>query len=84
MIKTNFPKIHKSDLIQILPNPTNEIFTVETSLNNHVANEIVDITGKLIIKGYLSENSIEIDISNKEIGIYFFKTNELSFKLIKN
>jgi subtilisin family serine protease len=83
-IKTNILNLEKNDFIQIFPNPTNGIFTVETSLNNHVDYEIFDLTGKLILKGYLSENSNEIDISEKEMGIYLLKINGQSFKIMKN
>jgi hypothetical protein len=61
----------------------NSVLGFEKSAARQVGTTIY-LTGKLILKGYLSENSNEIDISEKEMGIYLLKINGQSFKIMKN
>ncbi len=61
-------------MVQIYPNPTNDIFTInftEKNINN-INIEVYNITGKCIKKISANEisNTMNIDISNEDAGIY--------------
>ncbi len=83
ILKTDLKNLNELNFFHIYPNPTNGIFTIETSLNYDLNYEVFDMTGKLILKGKTSNNSIGIDISEYSQGVYFLKINEISTKLIK-
>ncbi len=63
--------IPKSGL-SISPNPSDGLFTVG-NLQNESVIEVFDITGRLILKEIISENSAQIDLSDKQKGIYFYR-----------
>jgi beta-galactosidase len=84
VLKTNVSILDKLDFFHIYPNPTNGMFIVESSIKFVVKYEVLDITGKSILKGEFSENSNKIDFSEKETGIYILKIYGQSLKLIKN
>ena len=58
-------------------------FIIERSLKSDEDFEIIDMTGKSIKKGKLSDKSEKLDISENETGVYFLKLNNRLFKLIK-
>ena len=73
--------------IHIYPNPANEQLTISTK--EDVLGKIIlsDQLGKTIKEFYLSgANSINIDISNYENGIYFIHLPEsrITFRFIKS
>ncbi len=75
LISTNIQNI-ENNFIDIYPNPSNGIFTIENKnpqgFENLVGLEITDITGKLILSKDVACNvSTKIDISNQPAGIYF-------------
>lgn len=58
--------------ISIYPNPS-DVFTIDIdhSINNIKLN-VTDITGKIILKRELNEMSNIVDMSNYNMGVYFF------------
>jgi len=69
----------------IYPNPSNGIFTIERELfSENEAYQITDITGKIIASGKLGDKQTQINISTAQSGIYFLKTNNSVFRLLKN
>ena len=57
--------------ISIHPNPTNSTFTISgINQNDFTSIEILDITGKLLFK---TNSPINIDLSNYENGVYFYR-----------
>ena len=69
----------------IYPNPSNGIFTIEREfLAEKEAFQITDITGKIIANGELNDKPIQINLSSAQSGIYFLKTSNSVFRLVKN
>ena len=68
--------------ICIYPNPIKDFIFIESklSLNNSVV-EIFDYNGRLVFKGYIKNN--KIDVRGLEIGSYFLKINNFSQKILK-
>jgi hypothetical protein len=63
-----------SEKIQLSPNPVSDILEVKS--NGPCDYEIVNLMGKTIINGKISENeknSFSINVTNLETGIYFLK-----------
>ncbi len=56
--------------IQVFPNPSNDIISIQTSYNNDVNVEIYSMQGKLVLQSTELNN---IDISNIENGQYIIK-----------
>ncbi|MDL2308885.1 T9SS type A sorting domain-containing protein [Bacteroidales bacterium OttesenSCG-928-B11] len=64
--------IHDSN-IKIYPNPTEGIVHIEQNLNTVEAITITDILGKVIYtNNKISENDLDINISNQTKGLYLF------------
>lgn len=59
------------DQVNVFPNPTNNYLFVENKYNDTKKIELVDITGKIILKSIEKTNFI--DVSNLRSGIYFIK-----------
>ena len=74
--------------IEIYPNPTSNFVTV--SFNNNLVGsgyEIIDNSGRTVIKGTLLDENQTVDLNNLSAGIYSFRViGELSktLKLVKN
>ena len=71
---------------QIYPNPSNGIYTIESSSSSESFNvQVIDVTGKSILIATCHGKS-EIDISNSPNGIYFVtienKNTKTNHKLI--
>lgn len=54
----------------IYPNPANDIIRVYGISNNY---QIIDISGKLLFKGFAENENIQLDISSLQSGLYFIK-----------
>jgi len=63
-------EIRNDDILNIFPNPTNELLYIDVGDNKIERIIIVDIRGRIIFESNNSENQ-KIDISNIESGIYF-------------
>ncbi len=90
MVNTNNPT--DANLIDIFPNPTEGFFNVTAAGVNHPsAMEIMDDTGRTILRIPLSKNNVlideKIDLSNEASGLYFVKIihdgGTISKKLMK-
>lgn len=69
----------------IYPNPSNGIFTIErASFSENTPYTITDITGKMIASGQFTEKQSQIDLSAAHSGVYFLKTSNSVFRLLKN
>ncbi len=71
----------------VYPNPASDFITIEAKNDIDSVYEIVDINGKLLLKG-TTESLHPINISNLESGFYFLnlKTNQgkATYKIVKN
>ena len=78
----------QSTFVNIYPNPTNGLVTIETKNGNSGTIEIMDLSGKIIFTETIKNNTTEININALATGVYFVKVkNETSsevIKLIKN
>lgn len=71
--------------IRIFPNPSRGIFSLERDFNLNLASyQISDRMGRIISQGELENNRSQIDLSYMAAGIYFLKTLNHTFKLVKN
>ncbi|MCZ4318197.1 T9SS type A sorting domain-containing protein [Aequorivita viscosa] len=69
----------------IYPNPSNGIFTIERELfSENTPFQITDITGKIIVLGELTEKQTQLNLSSAQSGVYFLKTSNSVFRLLKN
>lgn len=72
-----------NSFVSIYPNPTNEILTIKLSLEEkNVTYKLVDLTGKVILKGSLSNNLNKVDVSMIASGSYILEI-ESSDKIIE-
>ena len=72
--------------IFIYPNPSNGIFTIETTDNYNVS--VIDITGKLVKEFSYTlsdlQSESQIDLSNQPAGVYFLKfRNDKTVQTVK-
>ena len=74
--------------IIIAPNPTSDYFMVSASEELiGEAYSIIDLNGKILMEGTLTQKEQKIEIGNLSEGMYMFKINnetEQTFRLIKN
>jgi len=61
--------------INIYPNPSNGKFIIEAQLQN-VTFDIIDVTGRNIYSGIITNNKTSVDVSNFSKGTYFIRFNE--------
>ena len=75
----------RNQITTIYPNPSNGIFTIENNFSSRKEPyQITDITGKIMATGELNEKQSQLDFSAVQNGVYFLKTNNGVFKLLKN
>lgn len=68
--------------ISIYPNPTQNIVYVNTATN--VSYTMYSTIGQELLKGELTENNKQIDLSSFSEGIYYLRINNETIKLLKN
>ncbi len=77
-------QINVLSAITINPNPTNGILRIENGFDTNLSYEIIDITGKIILKDLVKNNQINIEANT---GIYFLKliseTSSIVRKIVK-
>lgn len=73
--------------IQLYPNPVSDILTVKVKAGFiNYPFVISDLTGRVLVTGKLTSEIMQIDITDLDAGVYFFKIGDLSnlvFKIIK-
>ncbi|MCG2417542.1 T9SS type A sorting domain-containing protein [Aequorivita sp. F47161] len=75
----------ENDSFKIYPNPSNGIFTIERELfSENTPFQITDSTGKIIVLGELTEKQTQLNLSSAQSGVYFLKTSNSVFRLLKN
>lgn len=67
----------------IYPNPSNGIFTIEREFSESKKYQITDLTGKIIANGALDDKQTQIDLSSAQSGVYFLKTSNGMYRLLK-
>ena len=68
----------------IYPNPANEFLILENVLHGFKENySIVDLAGRIVDSGILSEGKQKINISNLSSGIYFLKISSLEAQILR-
>ncbi len=68
--------------ISVYPNPAYDFILINVKQPTHYT--ISDIFGKTILKGIISSDNQQVDVSNLENGMYFIKVGEKSVRFIKN
>ncbi|MBS1651256.1 MAG: T9SS type A sorting domain-containing protein [Bacteroidetes bacterium] len=76
------------DVIRVMPNPNNGVFTIEFGTINLRSIDIIDLTGRIIVAKQVNVQSIELSISEFSSGIYYLRVKDTQgikiIKLIKN
>jgi hypothetical protein len=57
----------------IYPNPANNQITIETELKNNNRLQLIDITGRTVVKEYFTQRKITLPIKDLKKGIYFYQ-----------
>lgn len=74
-------------IINIYPNPTNSILTIETEQPDHYSINITSINGQLIFSTTMKGTSHQLDLSSFQKGLYFITIRSNNFittrKIIK-
>lgn len=69
----------------IFPNPSNGNFTLKSNFySEKEPYQITDVTGKIILTGLLNGKKTKIDCTSIQSGVYFLKTRNSVFRLIKD
>ena len=66
---------------QIYPNPNSGNFTFETLTEIDVT--ITNTLGQIVLQKHLAEGKNKIDLNEQAKGIYFVKTKNSNFKILK-
>lgn len=66
------PLMNDADLFTVYPNPSNGVFSLYVN-QEHSLVEIYSLSGTLVYKNQLTENSTQLDLSELHKGIYLVK-----------
>lgn len=66
---------------EVFPNPTNGVITI--NIDNSAEFTITNICSQIVMRGVISGDKQQINISNLKNGMYFIKTEDKSIKFIK-
>lgn len=73
-----------NQLFDVYPNPSNGIFNIESIVEQNVAMEVYDMTGKVIKRAQLNKNKpYVLDLSAYSKGIYIIKVNGINKQIKK-
>jgi hypothetical protein len=78
---TSINEVYKNKL-NIYPNPTNSRINIDLNANEKVEVTIINILGKTVYKGTISEQNNQIDVSTFAKGIYTVLTSKGSAKFV--
>ena len=75
--------IHNS--IEIFPNPCHDFVSIKHSGQNNLYYELFDLTGALLLAGYLVNSDADIDVNSLDNGIYYLRVydSEKAFNPVK-
>ncbi|MFT5847823.1 MAG: hypothetical protein ACJARX_000780 [Psychroserpens sp.] len=74
------------DSFAMFPNPVKDKVTIRTNANTFgtITINIIDLQGKLILEQHISEgNTVELDITDLQSGLYFVKLNANNKRIVK-
>lgn len=66
----------------LYPNPTGDILRLKEVFTESIPYYIVDITGKVVMKGMIDQNN-EIHVKSLSSGTYLLHADELKYKFVK-
>ena len=66
----------KTNTLQIYPNPASDWITVNTRNFNLGLAEIIDLSGRIVLKSHLKSNSNRVNISKLSPCIYIVKVSD--------
>lgn len=79
----NLADLPVENTIEIFPNPSSESVTISHSLDLNSAFDIINIKGKIVHSDILSDSNQILDISNLKRGVYWFSSNGVKSKIVK-
>lgn len=79
------PEFENKKRISIYPNPAKNTLNIPLSDNGNTVGDyqIIDLNGRVVVKGLLEIPNKTINIEQLNSGMYIFKTNESTTKFIK-
>jgi hypothetical protein len=81
-LSTSASELHNIH-VQLYPNPSVDFIEIKSD-ENIGKFVIVDLLGKIILQGNQNGNSVTIDVSNLESGLYFYQNSaQQTMKFIK-
>jgi len=69
----------------VFPNPSENVFTIETQITGEYIVRILDLSGKIVLERNVSETSIQFSSENEQLtqGVYFVEVNQENRRMIK-
>lgn len=83
LLVTNVKNTSKIGGVKIYPNPNNGKFTIKLNNTENATIEIYTISGQFILQKIVTKNTIQIDLSNYQKGMYFVKVNTPNGTMVK-
>jgi endoglucanase len=85
--KTDYSKIvfvekDKDKILQVFPNPVKDKLTVLSASKDEF--KITDLLGRIILRGILSDNQTDIDVSKMPSGLYLLQIKNAVEKFLKD
>ena len=70
---------------EVFPNPSENVFTIETQIAGEYIIRILDLSGKIVLERNVSETSIQFSSENEQLtqGVYFVEVNQENRRMIK-
>ena len=75
------PTLSKNNLFSVYPNPTTNTITIN-GLEKSQDYEVINLQGKVIMRGTADSETISIDLSGQENGIYLIRSGNVSRKIL--
>jgi len=76
-------KMRDKTIYQVLPNPSNGLYTIAYDGSNAIPYTLTDLSGKTILDGVLKSGDNKLDITKQSQGIYMFNAGGNTTRLIK-
>lgn len=74
-------KKYSTSIFNLYPNPTNGEFTIESTFEGNKY-QIIDAQGRLIQRGVITSDKMQLELKNAQRGIYYLKVNQSIKKII--